>query len=288
MDHPVRQNTRKMLQTIPLRPPSLPLGEAVQEGNWHSYHRTLLNSSARLASAWLILIGLALGPSAAWAQDAAAPHLVSAHLTAEISDGDADIQVRVQYEVTLAETTQTIPLRGLAFFGTTPRALAAFADTVALPLHWEAPDGPLLAGEIPLPTRLRRAGAFAFTLEYALPRPPEARAFDVTIPVLFVDWLPTEAPQDFFVAEITLPATYSLVEAFPTVLNREIDDSGRSRYRISLQVLPSLVRLRGYVGQAPLLTTARAIDLGVLAVLLLVILVSWRWFRRSDPSSTHP
>ncbi len=239
-------------------------------------------------SACLVLLGLALGPSAAWAQDAAAPHLVSAHLTADLPDGDADIQVRVQYEVALAETTRTIPLRGLAFFGTTPRALAAFADTVALPLHWEASDGPLLAGEIPLLPRLRRAGAFAFTLEYTLPRPPEARAFDVSIPVLFVDWLPTEAPQDFFVAEVTLPATYSLVEAFPTVLNQEIADDERQRYRFSLQVLPSLVRLRGYVGQAPLLTTARAIDLGVLAVLLLVAFVSWRYFRRLRPSSTHP
>ncbi len=247
-----------------------------------------VNPSDLVRAAWVILIGLALGPSASWAQDAATPHLVSAHLTADISDGDADIQVRVQYEVTLAETTRTIPLRGLAFFGTTPRALAAFADTVALPLHWEASDGPLLAGEIQVLPRLRRAGALAFTLEYRLPRLPEARTFDVSLPVLFVDWLPTEAPQDFFVAEVTLPATYSLVEAFPTVLNREIADGGRARYRFSLQVLPSLVRLRGYVGQAPLLTTARAIDLGVLAVLLLVILVSWRRFRRRGPSSTNP
>ena len=269
-----------LLSTTPLSPP-------VQEGNWNSYHRTILDSSARLASAWLILIGLALGPSAAWAQDAAAPHLVSVHLTADLPDGDADIQVRVQYEVALAETTRAIPLRGLAFFGTTPRALAAFADTVALALRWEASDGPLLAGEISFPTRLRRAGAFAFTLEYALPRPPAARTFDVSIPVLFVDWRPTEAPQDFFVAEVTLPATYSLVEAFPTVLNQEIADDERQRYLFSLQVLPSLVRLRGYVGQAPLLTTARAIDLGVLAVLLLVALVSWRYFRRRGPSSTH-
>ncbi len=89
-------------------------------------------------------------------------------------------------------------------------------------------------------------------------------------------------------AEVTLPATYSLVEAFPTVLNQEIADDERQRYRFSLQVLPSLVRLRGYLGQAPLLPTARAIDLGVLAVLLLVILVSWRWFRRRGPSSINP
>lgn len=251
------------------------------------------NIKCRMSKDWALFIGLmllvpALGPMEAWAQEAEAAHLVSAHLIAEVPDDHSDIQVRIQYEVVLAETTQTIPLRGLSFLGTTPRAPAAFADTVALPLHLDTSEAPLLAGATALPTTLRRAGTFAFTLEYALPRSPEAHAFDISLPILFVDWLPTGAPQDFFQAEITLPSTYSLTEAFPTVLNREVADGGQTRYQFSLQVLPSMVRLRGYVGRAPLLTTARAIDLGVLALLVIVALISWRRFRRNQPSSTHP
>ena len=284
-----RHKNTPIIRKVGYQPPRPSDTPPVQEGNGNSNPRTIHNRSAHLlAFPMLLLLSLALRPSTAWAQEAAPARLVSAHLTADVPEGDADIRVRIAYEVVLAETTQAIPLRGVAFFGMMPRGPAAFADTGALPLSLEASNAPLLVGDIPLPLNLRRDGTFAFTLNYTLPRPSDAHAFDVSLPVLFVDWLPTEAPRDFFTAEITLPPSYSLAEAFPTVLNREEADGGRARYRFSLQVLPSLVRLRGYVGQAPLLTTARAIDLGVLAVLLLVAVVSWRRFRRGPSPSTHP
>ena len=56
-----------------------------------------VNPSDLVRAAWLVLLGLALGPSAAWAQDAAAPHLVSAHLTADLPDGDAGGELGITY-----------------------------------------------------------------------------------------------------------------------------------------------------------------------------------------------
>lgn len=238
-------------------------------------------------AAWLIMLGLALGLAEASAQDAAVPHLerVRLHATVPASDVPVQVQVQLDYVVTLLDTARTIPLRGLAFFDTVPAAVSAYADTLALPLRIDAADAPLLTGTLEVPASVPRSTPFAFTVAYTLPHLPQTGAFDLTLPVLFVDWLPREATQDFFVGEVALPASHTLAESFPTAPTLEREADGGRRYRFSLQVVPSLVRLRGYIGRAPLLTTARVIDLGVLAALLLIAFVSWHRFRRP---STKP
>ena len=63
---------------------------------------------------------------------------------------------------------------------------------------------------------------------------------------------------------------------------------GRREVGLARELAAGVERNRGFLDFLLSGLARRDIDLGVLAVLLLVAFVSWRYFRRRGPSSTHP
>ena len=85
-----------------------------------------------------------------------------------------------------------------------------------------------------------------------------------------------------FIASVTIPADFSVVETFPTVPKTVAEVEDQRTYDFRVQVVPSMVRFRGHVGDPPLLTFARKVDLGVLAILLIAGAFGWRGLRRGS------
>lgn len=210
------------------------------------------------------------------------PRVVDVRFEAQIGTRGGDEQdrsrVRLLYRLLPGLDADTVPLKGLAFFGNRPaRVEVALGDRAPVPISLANPRGDLLRGSVPLPSDPAANDTLSLAMTYELDRaiPADAEAFDLVLPILYVDWRPLGAPEDMFVAEVTIPADYAVVESFPTVPKRATVEGGERTYAFQVQVVPSMVRFRGHVGEAPLFTFARRVDLGVVLILLVAGGFGW-------------
>lgn len=231
----------------------------------------------------LLLAHLAVGLPARAQQPAGEP--LGVDFEAEVQPADGAARATVTYDLHLDAGAERIPLLGLHFLAARIEGLEASLDGTALDL--EAPreqaDGsPLFSGHLRLPEPVASAGERELILSYDVVDAlrAEGGTFDLVVPVLIVDWPPTTAPPDMFSARLSLPEELSISAAFPTVpRSSEVRDGTRVE-SFRLQVTPSVVRFRGSVGEGPLLTLGRLVDLGVgLFLLGLVAYGTVRWRR---------
>lgn len=260
-------------------------GTAPSRGGWRARPATttlIVGVALPLTSVALGIL-LVLPPSALDAQEPAPePRVVDVRFEARIgaagADGLSASRVRLVYRLLPAPGSETVPLKVLAFFGNRPEELEASLDgRTPAPVALESPRDGLLRAGVPLPAGAAGGETITLTLSYRVDRaiPEEARDFDLVLPILYVDWRPLGAPEDMFVASVTIPSDYSVVETFPTVPKQVTAAGGERTYDFRVQVVPSMVRFRGHVGEPPLLTFARKVDLGVVFVLLVAGGFGW-------------
>lgn len=229
----------------------------------------------------LLLAHLAVGLPARAQQPAGEPLAVA--FEAEVGPADGTTRATVTYRLRLNAGAERIPLLGLHFLGARIEGLEASMDGTALGLEAarEQVDGsPLFSGHLRLPEPVTSTGERELTLSYDVADAlrSDGGAFDLVVPVVIVDWPPTTAPPDMFSARLSLPEELSISAAFPTVRRSSEVRDGTRVESFRLQVAPSVVRLRGSVGDAPLLTLGRLVDLTVgLFLLGLVAYGTVRW-----------
>lgn len=198
---------------------------------------------------------------------------------AAVAAGDgAPTRVELVYEIALEGDAEEVPLRWISFGGAAPAALRAEAGGVELPIRL-GQGRHLLAGAASLPPGPAAAGddiRLVVTYDLPGPRPGAGEAFDLVLPVLLADLPVRLAAGDMFTAEVRVPADWAIVETFPTVPARVTAEAGWKSWKIGLQVIPSVVRVRGVVGSPPLLAFARRVDLAVVAVILAAGVLAWR------------
>lgn len=245
--------------------------------------------AASLAAGLLLVAGAGpLTAQEAAEQEPEPPSLVlGVELEARIGSAGpgsgAPTRVRVRYRLAPATGVGMVPLKGLGFFGARPAAVGVrFGDGPTRSVALQNPRGDLLSATPAIPGVPAAGDTLSLLLTYELEQAisPDARAFDLVLPVIYVDWPPAGAPEDMFAARVTIPADYTVVEAFPTVPKEVTVDGDRRSYTFGVQVVPSMVRFRGHVGEAPLLTFARKVDLAVVLILLVAGGLGWRGLRR--------
>lgn len=231
----------------------------------------------------LLLAHLAVGLPARAQEPAGEP--LGVDFEAVVAPADGAVRATVTYRLHINAGAERVPLLGLHFLGARIEGLEASLDGRALDLEAasdQADGSPLFSGHLRLPEPVASAGERELILSYDIVDAlrVDRGTFDLIVPVLIVDWPPTTAPPDMFGARLSLPEELSISAAFPTVpRSSEVRDGTRVE-SFGLQVTPSVVRLRGSVGDAPLLTLGRLVDLGVgLFLLGLVAYGTVRWRR---------
>lgn len=216
-----------------------------------------------------------------------APRVLGARFEATIPeavDGEAArTSIEVRYRVSPGGTLDSIPLTGIEFSGTRLRRLEAEIGGETVPVTLDRSRAPAIGGFVHLRSPSPSDDTLAVTLTYELDRaiPGSSRQFDLVLPLLLVDWTPAGAPDDMLRARVSIPASYSVQESFPTV-PKEMQLSGDlRRYDFRLQVIPTMIRFRGHVGDPPVLSFSRLVDLGVLLLLIVAGALGWWGMQRS-------
>ena len=213
--------------------------------------------------------------------EAAEPEIASVGLVAQFPDKGDYVDVRVRYRLRADSVTHAIPLRVLSFFGAEPTDIRAAVGGRQIEVRLDHSRAPLLTGTISLPQALGTGEEIDLELRYRVRGAVRGGSddWDAAVPVLLVEGRPGGSSEDFFTAVARLPPDRVVVESFPTVPRRmEETDAGR-HYSLTLQVVPAMVRWRGGVGEPPLFSFERTVDILILGLLLVLSLIAYRTLR---------
>ena len=137
---------------------------------------------------------LALSPAGVEGQeDEPEPRVLDVRFEAEIGARDGQgreaSRVRLVYRIVPVSSEDSVPLKGVAFFGNRPEGVeAAFGGHTSEPVTLVRPRGDLLRAGLVLPPDVSSGDTVQLSLTYELDRaiPEEARSFDLVLPVLYV------------------------------------------------------------------------------------------------------
>jgi hypothetical protein len=228
-------------------------------------------------------------------------------------DGGVDVVAR--YQLLLPDGTSSVALRGVAFFGARPAALRASLNGEPVEVElgprelggaWDstgvsgivrfaptaraegvAGDGDdagdaVGSGEAPgLPSRSGEAGTAMLELRYRVDGSLRRRGSDleVAVPLLLVSGKPAGSREDLFNLRVELPSELEVYEFFPTVPRSIVRDGESAAHLLTLQAIPAVVRWRGRMGEARLITYQTAVDLVTIALLVLLSAVTYKVIR---------
>lgn len=258
---------------------------------------------------------LALQPGAA--ADPEIAHLDVTLSAARMEAGvEGGVDVVARYQLLLPDGATSVALRGVAFFGARPAALraslngepvevelgprelgeawdstgvsglvrfapAARAESVARDGDGDGGDG-IGSGDIPgLPSRSGEAGTAMLELRYRVDGSLRRRGSDleVAVPLLLVSGKPSGSREDLFTLRVELPPELEVYEFFPTVPRSIVRDGESVAHLLTLQAIPAVVRWRGRMGEARLITFQTTVDLVTIALLVLLSAVTYKVIR---------
>lgn len=251
------------------------------------------SAAGAVALAGLSLLAFSLAAAEGGAQPTPGtegrPAVEGVRLRLDAVDGDAAPRVELEYRLRIPTGTREIPLHGLRFAGVGFGPVDARLDGRPVEVSLRQRGRLVRSATVPVPAGTRPGDGRLLRLTYSLQGPASGMAsedrgaaFDLAVPLLRVDWAPTESDEDIFRASVILPAEARLTERLPTVpLERTTEGEGAA-YAFSLPAAPSLLRFRGRWGEGRVLTLGRWVDLGVLVLLAALGLAGWRASRRAE------
>jgi len=103
----------------------------------------------------------------------------------------------------------------------------------------------------------------------------------ITLPIPAPRWVPSSPHPRTFVARVSVPAGWTVLESFPTSATLRPPDGGEGIYEVALQGVPSMLTVRTGRGGRPLVTLKGALDLAVVSLLILLGVLGLRYLRDS-------
>jgi hypothetical protein len=219
---------------------------------------------------------LAVGASAIVDPVAAQETVLSARLTADLTAADGSAEVRVEYRVRGAARGSTIPASVLDFGPAAAEDVRVGGTDV--PLVVRAGAGVSRETDVPVEAT-DREDVGRVVVRYRVPSVVDADGGVLRgrIPVLTLDRPPDEAGPGLFLARLSLPAHWQVIEGFPTGLE-SVSEAGVHEVRLS--VVPAMVGFRARTGGAWRPDLPLVLDAVAAAVVALFVLAGWRHLRR--------
>ncbi len=222
-------------------------------------------AASGIGCALLLLTSPLLGQEA----ESTAPRLQVGEARARIEVSATGVRVILEYG--LSNVAGDLALEGVRFDGVAleggrvgPENATRVLDVTHDELGYGATVGP---GDI-RDGRLR--------IEYRVAPSASAEGLAAAVPVLVPDAVATEARRDYFEGDVALPDGFKLTESFPSQARRSED----SHYRMTLPVVPGLIRLRALPMDQAGLGFVWWVEGTALALVLLLTWQGWRHLER--------
>jgi len=223
-----------------------------------------------LRTALLVAAALSLaGPAAAQTT------VRSVRLTADLAPDDGGAAVRVEY-VLAVDGASPLRFELLGFGDATAEGFRIGERETGTPISLETESGSLRAAVFSLGVGADES-EFAFVAYYFIAQAVERTGDGVRVhvPVLTLALPPEASRRDVFQAELLLPESWRVSEAFPTGLSRRPDGV----HEVDLPVVPSVVSLRARADGAWRPGLPLVLDVLAALILLGFGVVGWRHLR---------
>ncbi len=188
-------------------------------------------------------------------------------------DSRAGPETIVRIEAVLSPNGATVvPVAAVRFDGDSPLNPAFNIDgnpVAGVPAAAARAGRP--AWDVPIPEVLRSSERIRLVVDYRVVAGDMATR--IRLPVVAVLWPPASAAAGTFRAEVRLPAGVTAFDAFPSTFRITGDT-----LITTLHVLPALVSFH-MASARPWASAAIGVELGVLALLIVISWIGWRRFR---------
>ena len=128
------------------------------------------------------------------------------------------------------------------------------------------------------PIHFNNSGKVGLQLNYEVPLGTNDPV-TLIIPIVYPDMPASEASQDFFNASIVLEG-YQIHEAFPSNSWSVEKKDGWTLHELTLQAVPSMIKLKLGKGNKAMLSTLNLVDLAVIVILLILLALGWKKIRQ--------
>ncbi len=99
---------------------------------------------------------------------------------------------------------------------------------------------------------------------------------EILVPLIFLPLNSLSTDENLFSATLTIPASYKLIESFPTINNDEVVEADMRIYDVQLPVIPSLIKMNLAPKDKFQLGKTEMLDVFVLVVLIILGVVGWK------------
>ena len=196
-------------------------------------------------------------------------YITWANLEARVHEGNHTVEVKIEYQLNKRPGTRSLSYEGIETFETRFEQVVATFDSQSISLE-PSKESIKISGKIELPEEHVRDSTITFVIKYNIAHANlvDQQKFNVNIPILWIEQARGRSDKHLFQAHLALPEQYYLKESFPSITGECINPSKKNDACLSLQVLPTFLRIRGLVGHNPILTPLQALDLSIVSLLV--------------------
>ncbi len=185
----------------------------------------------------------------------------------------ASAEIQITYDLSLSESSD-LQLKFLNFDAVPISDFQALVDGVMIKSSF-MPNGKMTTVKLLEQESFSAKGNSKLILNYQVPITSEDR-FDLTIPVVYPDLSALNSDQEFFKGTLSTPEAYSIYELFPTSAWESQTTGFNIIHSMTLQALPSMIKVRGGSSPKPFLSTLGLIDAVVILVLIVLMGLGWK------------
>ena len=99
---------------------------------------------------------------------------------------------------------------------------------------------------------------------------------EILVPLIFLPLSSLSTDENLFSATLSIPASYKLIESFPTINNDEVAEGVTRIYDVQLPVIPSLIKMNLAPKDKFQLGKTEILDAVVLVTLFILGLAGWK------------
>ncbi|MDH5643615.1 MAG: hypothetical protein OEY63_05375 [Gemmatimonadota bacterium] len=211
--------------------------------------------------------------------EAQAPKVSTAELNANLSGSRVDVSIR--YTATTFGSDTIVPFATVTLANTKIEDITIAVDDQPSALGLEVDNDLRIEGTAAIPASYT-GGEISIAIKYSVTSTEwnfEMSNGAIHIPILGIQWPPSETLPNTFSAEVTLPSRMVVYDTFPSRMPQSNNRAETTNYRTSLNVVPGALIFRWSTGKI-WFTTNTMVNAVVLTVFFILGVIGVRQLKK--------